>query len=1136
MRTALFRAFIATGTLVAVFAASERDASAQAASTVGSVRGQIKDKATGEAAVGATIVATSPALQGEQVVLADESGLYFLTSLPPGSYTLTVYYNDGTFTRGNVTVAVGKEAVVNISVDSAASTGKPKGETIEIQGSAPVIDQGSTKTGVSITADFTNNVPVGRTFGQVLSSASGSQNDFYGTSLSGATSVENTYVVEGINTTDTGTGRLSSNLPNEFVQETEIITGGYNAEYGRATGGVVNVVTKQGSNQFHGSVFAYYKPGQLSADAKIVEKEGGAIAYAANLDYSYDVGAEIGGPIIKDKLWFHVGFNPQRTRNINTRTVQSQFDRNMDGIADFNPNTGITLHEPVSTLDVPDAASTYYFTGKINGEINQNNQFQLSVFGNPRTGNRTVNTADVFVYAPDDFLINRSDGAYDVAAKYTSKFNNGQTQVDALAGFHRGYSTLTAPNATTSEAFVYYNYTRSLFDFADIEGADRIARCNDNDPNDPYPMIQNCPVSLYAEQGLGGLEERTNDRLSAILSATQRVKAFGYHVLKAGIDIERSTYNSKIDITGGATYRRNCNLDPATGAPMDNCDDMSGLPATWRVFRYAHIVRNLTPAEIADPDSVTLQPGEQIVNCAGGTAICGPDPGRGADTHNRSIGAYLQDSWQLRPNLTLNAGVRFEQQTLFNSSQMVGRTLPTGEVVPDTAFTLNNWAPRLGAIYDPTSEGKSKLFVHWGRFYENIPGDINVRSFGGEIDDIHNLNTQRLQPGDAGFDPNCFVNHMPGVNPASMLAQCNDAGTSALLGGGGALFVAPNMKGQYTQELVVGAEYELLPDMKVALTYTHRAIPIVIEDVSADGANNYLIANPGENYDKEVADLLARAARAEMDAMAAEQAGDEVTALIKQNLADSLTSSASNLNFVKKFDKPSRTYNAVTLRVEQRPSRHSLLVGSYTYSQTKGNYPGLFSTETNQLDPNITSLYDLPDLMANRYGPMGLDRPHNIKLDGFYQIDLKETGLVTLGGSVRAQSGLAHNALAAHPVYGDGESYLLPRGSIDRSPVTSNVDLHVSYGRRLDKNMVLEAFVRGFNVFDQQEELNVDENYTLDNALPIVGGDEEDLKHAKSLPDGVTMANQTLLKNKNFNHTNLLTVPRSFQFGVRLTF
>jgi hypothetical protein len=232
------------------------EAFADATGTVGSLRGVLKDKGNkNEPAVGATVVATSPALQGEQVVITDDTGQYFITSLPPGVYTLTVYYNDATYSRGNVLIQIGKEAVVNVSVDSAASAGKAKGETIVVQGTAPIIDQGSTKTGVTLTDDYTRNIPTGRTFGGVLGAAAGAQDDAFGESMSGATSVENTYIVEGINTTDTSVGLLASNLPNEFVSETEIITGGYNAEYGRATGGIVNVVTKSGSNEFHGSVW-----------------------------------------------------------------------------------------------------------------------------------------------------------------------------------------------------------------------------------------------------------------------------------------------------------------------------------------------------------------------------------------------------------------------------------------------------------------------------------------------------------------------------------------------------------------------------------------------------------------------------------------------------------------------------------------------------------------------------------------------------------------------------------------------------------------------------------------------------------------------------------------------------------------
>jgi hypothetical protein len=677
---------------------------------------------------------------------------------------------------------------------------------------------------------------------------------------------------------------------------------------------------------------------------------------------------------------------------------------------------------------------------------------------------------------------------------------------------------VTSPGGVGSTPLVEYSYTRSLYDFADLEGA-KIAQCQDGGPNDPYPMIQNCPVNLYAEQGLGFLEKRNNDRISGLVAVTQRVKALGYHVLKGGLDIEAASYDSTTSFTGGSALRRFCNVDPATGLCADNPDDPNAAPGRWRISKYAGIVRNLTPAEVADTSTVVLGQGQQINGCSGGLAICGAISGRTVATTNRSIGAYVQDSWQICPNLTLNAGLRYEQQVLNNADGVQGTVTATGEIIPKVAFSLNNWAPRIGAIYDPTSEGKSKLFAHWGRFYENIPNDINVRSFGAEIDDQQFYGGKHLQPGATGYDPNCNVNHQAGANPAATILNCNDVAAARLLGGGNE-YVAPGVTGQYTDELVLGAEYELVADFKVGLTYTHRTIPNVIEDMSSDGANNYLIANPGTNYDEEANKLLAQAA-AIMDT--------------NPNLAAAFQQRASSLKFVKNFDKPSRNYDAVTLRAEQRPTKQSLLVASYTYSMERGNYPGLFSTETNQLDPNITSLYDLPDLMANRYGPLGLDRPHNVKVDGFYQFDVKELGLFTVGSSLRAQSGIAHNALAAHPVYGDGESYLLPRGSIDRSPVTSNVDVHLSYGRRLDKNMTLEGFFNVFNLFNQQDELNVDENYTFDAALPIVGGDANDLKHAKSLSGGV-MANTTLNKNLNFDHVNLLTVPRSFQFGMRLTF
>jgi len=1083
------------------------------ASTVGQVRGVIKDKGTNENAVGATVVATSPALQGEQVVITDENGQYFITSLPPGMYTLTVYYNDSTYARGNVLVQVGKEVVINISVNSSDTTGKPKGEVINIAGSAPIVDQGSTKTGITITEDYTKNVPTGRTFGAVLGSASGSQTDTYGISMAGSTSVENTYVIEGINTTDTAYGRLSSNLPNEFISETEVITGGYNAEYGRATGGIINVVTKQGSNEFHGSVFGNYSPASFTSAAKIVPAEGGSIDTSLDTGNYWDAGFELGGPIIKDKLWFHVGFDPSVNDYSMNRIVQSQVDANQDGVADIDPATGLIKHDEVSRATVDGSQKTYYFTGKINGAIDQNNQFQVSVFGNPRNSvlpGNSLSSPGVSRFGPyalNDNLLNTTSGAEDVSAKWTSKLNGGKTQVDAVLGYHHASSNATSGTDLGNESIVYYNYERSLNDFADLEGSQISGKCSDG-PGDLYPKIRNCPVLGYQESGIGLLQNNTNDRSTASLSITQRVKALGYHVFKAGVDYEGSTFNSDgVYLGPGNGYWRR------------------GSTGTWRLNGYYVIERNLTDAEIANPDSVTLMPGEQL--CSSGRALCKASNEQIADTSDRSIGAYLQDSWQILPNFTINAGLRYEQQAAGIAKQLQGTVSPEGETIGDTGFTLNNWAPRIGFVWDPTQEGKAKVFGHWGRFYENIPMDLNVRSLGGEIDNVANYNAKHLMPGAAGYDPNCNVDHgtVPGDLGAT-LVKCTDFQQAAILGGGSE-FVTPGLSGQYSDEIILGTEYEVLPDVKVGVTYTHKTLPNVVEDVFLAGSPDYGITNPGQSFDAEADSLLAKAKQEQMSSDSKVKAQGDLDFL-----------RANAMYRTKFFDKPERNYDALSFTLTQRPTKASLILASYTYSKEQGNFPGLFSTETGQLDPNITSEYDLPGLLANRYGPMGLDRPHNVKVDGFYRFDLKEAGLLTLGASVRAQSGIPHNVLGADLTYGPSESYLLPRGAATRSPTTGQADVHISYGRRLTKTTILEVFGNIFNLTNAQQEAQTDETYTQDSVNPIVGGDMNDLKHAKAIDETAgTETAHTPTLNPNFGHTtSYLQAPRSFQFGVRLTF
>ena len=186
----------------------------------------------------------------------------------------------------------------------------------------PVVDVGSSGTTTTVDSEMLKRVPLSapgskgaasRTFESVAEVAPGANNDLYGAGVNGATSPENHYSVDGLSVGNPGKGTLGTTLSTEFVQEVNVVSAGYMPEYGRATGGMLNVVTKSGSNNFHGSVFTFFSPGALEGDRKLVQQSAQPVAYATELSYIGDVGFDLGGPIIKDKLWFYTGFDVSNT-------------------------------------------------------------------------------------------------------------------------------------------------------------------------------------------------------------------------------------------------------------------------------------------------------------------------------------------------------------------------------------------------------------------------------------------------------------------------------------------------------------------------------------------------------------------------------------------------------------------------------------------------------------------------------------------------------------------------------------------------------------------------------------------------------------------------------------------------------
>jgi Carboxypeptidase regulatory-like domain/TonB dependent receptor/TonB-dependent Receptor Plug Domain len=1106
--------------------------------TDGAIQGVITDKA-GERLVGVAVTVTSPALAGAQTTLTDEAGSYKISPLPPGEYTVTFYYLAVRLERKGVSVGVNKTTPVFQQLDLSQAGG----EVVRIDDSAPAIDPTSTAQGMTIDKGYLRNIPVpGRTFEATLGAAAGAQRDAVGVSFSGSTSLENQYYVDGVNTTGLTFGTVGSPLINDFIEEIEVITGGYNAEYGRATGGIVNVVTKSGTNQLKGSVFSTFKPGLLTAKAETTPVNAASIDAERDNAYELDIGFEVGGPIIKDRMWFFVGFVPRFQQDDITRITKRQTNCRQveasgklsscqpelaDKLPDRDPETGFFITEELDREIRTDSSQTYTFLGKINLAATPEHQGQLSVLALPARSRAEG------VFGPAANGSRSSSLVTDVALKWTSKLNDGKTEAEAVVGWHREKLTTGGLDPLLANRPLQVLQNGHLATWGrgfGSESPETIVGCEDAGA-DPYPQIPNCPMDTrsYVVGGPGAIRDDREERRSARLSVIQRVKAGGSHEIKAGLDVD-SNISDKVRLySGGAFIESSVRDERVTVTRWVQLLGLEGSEVVSNNMDPRFDRTCNTPGADSGPtgDETIAYRCDYLDGTVGspGTQITG-------NTLNWSV--YLRDSWQIRPNLTLNIGLRYEEQRMRYAETLQNKVDPLTEVLlGENAMVLTgNWAPRIGVLYDWTKEGRSKIYGHWGRYYESIPMDINDRSFGGETSYEQTFERAGVEPSQGSKTCGGGTDDaIGGPNGELCLNEELHAGKEQLIGASGVL-VAPGIRSQYMDEIIAGVEYELLDDLKLGVAFQNRRLGRVIEDVSTDGADTYIIANPGSWSAAEEKKLMERIENADQP--------------LKQRLEKQL----ELYRGIRIFDQPRRDYNALQLTLSRRFSKQLYVQASYTYSRTAGNYPGLFSPDNGQVDPNISSQYDLIELLGNRIGPLPYDRPHSIKVDGYHVIDLKQRGDLVIGGRVRAQSGVPVNALAGHYLYGPNESFLLPRGRLGRTDFDHGIDVHVGYGRRFNKRLRLEVWVDLYNLYNHQGQAGIDDNYAPQqrltapdspadveqNANPVSGGTYQDLIFVKAIDRDGNPTGTPIGRNPNFRNTNARHAPGYALFGARLIF
>ncbi len=1040
---------------------------AQGAGT-GQLTGTVVDASTKAPVPDVVVTATSPNLQGEQVAVTDSTGTYRIPQLPPGSYSLRFEKETyKPYSRGGIALDV--DRTLRLNVDLLPENVTLTGQEVVVVGKAPVIDVGSTQTGLTVTSTFSQNVPISpaaannggiRSFSGLALAAPQVAGDLFGISVAGTTSPENSYLIDGLSFSDTGFGvnnkngftgtggTAGSDFSVEFVDQMNVITGGYMPEYGRTTGGVLSVTTKSGGNEFHGSVFATWTPGFLAQTGQAITNNTSIIGQSFKLSNAGDIGFTLGGYIIKDKLWFFVGFNPSQYKLEEIRSVNPYV---LD--ADGNP---IPQGQGFQTQNVPSATRNYFQTqtnysyiGKLTYLINSDNRISLSVAGAPDS----YTTPFGFVGA-NGTLSSQSwagnDNTIDMVLRLNSSFMEKKLLLDITVGWHHQNNNVTALDGTSfnqgGEAgtpAVTQLTTNNLNQFPTdpaISDPTLAAICNNTTASASGGTFgdQACAVGGYAQGGTAQLIRNvTEDRIQAKAVVTYFWNALGHQTWKAGADVEYISYENQIGYAGMDGY---FGVGPVQG---------NGDYIDFRTIGYLGSPDNPTLLAFQDQKPTALLPG-----------------------------AFLQDSWNIMDKVTVNVGVRFDAEYMYNQ---------TGAL----ALALNNqWAPRIGVIWDPTYQGKSKIYASYAFYYEAVPLDLADRSLiGNEFI--------------SAFHVNC-------PNPAVTGKLCSNSPAN-LVGGGagpnqywGAIgadkeLIDPNIGPQKTDEVQVGAEYEIFPNARLGVNYTHRGLSRLIEDFSNNSAASYVLGNPGQGV-------------------------------------------ATN------FPNPQRTYNGYTVAFTKAFADHWQAQVSYTYITLNGNVDGLYTPGQGQLDPNINATYDLPQFLVNGSGPLAADTQNRIKAYGSYQFIFTPTVGLTLGGAYNGHSGAPISALGGDPLYGGDVVFIIPRGSYGRLPWVNQVDLHATVDISLGQDMRLQFGADVFNVLGSQQVTAVDQSWVFPSntpVAPIVNGTVAQLKHQITDPVGNIYCTQTPCQsgttppnvlNPNYGHATAYQVPRNFRLLARFTF
>ncbi len=316
--------------------------------------GTVKD-ASGAVLPGATVTITNKETAKVYTAVSGGDGIYRVLDLEPGRYS--VKFELAGFQAGeypDVVLLLGK----TLTIDSALKVGGVT-EAVSVTAESPLIDTKNTTIAHNVTSEEFERIPKGRSFQNLAwSSPSVNTGDIEGgIQVNGASGAENSFTVDGVTTNSLIDGRSRQDAVFEYLQEVQVKTGGISAEYGGALGGVVSAVTKSGGNAYHGEAHYYYTGAGTSAN--VIKRlvldpvDDVTVRYTQDIEQPnnrHDVGGSIGGPIMKDRLFFYGSWAPRYVRRSNDYLFAGNETDTIDQKQTINSAFGKISYDPSSRL------------------------------------------------------------------------------------------------------------------------------------------------------------------------------------------------------------------------------------------------------------------------------------------------------------------------------------------------------------------------------------------------------------------------------------------------------------------------------------------------------------------------------------------------------------------------------------------------------------------------------------------------------------------------------------------------------------------------------------------------------------------------------------------------------------------